>query len=48
MVRELVDIKTPPLMDSSPVPATPIVGCLLDMIMRPLRLLHVSTNPEFK
>lgn len=43
-VRELLDSKTPPLLESSTNPPTPLVACLFDMLVRPLQL--VSLTPD--
>ncbi|XP_034246430.1 ubiquitin-protein ligase E3C [Thrips palmi] len=43
-VRELLDSRTPPLLESSTHPPTPLVGCLLDMLVRPLHLVSQTTD----
>lgn len=43
-VRLLLDSKTPPLLESSANPPTPLVACLFDMLVRPLQL--VSLTPD--
>lgn len=39
-LRKLLDEKIPPLMEVTPVPPTPMAACLLDMLKRPLGLIH--------
>ncbi|XP_024942049.1 ubiquitin-protein ligase E3C [Cephus cinctus] len=47
-LRKLIDLKVPPMLDASPVPPTPMAKCLLDMIKRPLNLVHrLEYNNEF-
>lgn len=43
-VRELLDSKTPPLLESSTNPPTPLVACLLDMLIRPLQLVSLTSD----
>lgn len=47
-VRELLDSKTPPLLESSSNPPTPLAACLLDMLVRPLQLVSLSSDHEIR
>lgn len=44
-VRELLDSRTPPLLETSTNPPTPLVACLLEMLVQPLQL--VSVMPDY-
>ncbi|XP_015521284.1 ubiquitin-protein ligase E3C [Neodiprion lecontei] len=47
-LRRLIDEKVPPLLEATPVPPTPMAACLLDMIKRPLGLIHtMEENNKF-
>lgn len=43
-LRKLLDEKIPPLLEVTSVPPTPMAACLLDMLKRPLGLIHGMEN----
>lgn len=46
-IRLLLDTTTPPLLRASPSSPTPLAGCLLDMVLRPLDLHMQATDFNF-
>lgn len=47
-LRYLLDEKTPPLLSVSTKPPTPLVGCLFEMISRPLQIGSSVSVAEFR
>lgn len=47
-LRYLLDEKTPPLLAVSVKPPTPLVGCLFELISRPLQIKNAVTISEFR
>ncbi|XP_018909316.2 ubiquitin-protein ligase E3C-like isoform X2 [Bemisia tabaci] len=46
-LKEFLDAKTPPLLNVSPSPPTPLAGCLFDLVVKPIALSSNSVNQKF-
>ena len=48
LVRQLCDKRIPPLLEESCRPPTPLAEAIFNMIIRPLKLLMLFTDDEYK
>ncbi|XP_063238622.1 ubiquitin-protein ligase E3C isoform X2 [Bacillus rossius redtenbacheri] len=46
-LRRLLDARVPPLLGACPAPPTPLAGCLLELLARPLRLAAGAPDPDY-